>query len=277
VFDTRYERVLSSHARTTVALIALLFVAVLATLAPVDTARGAIIAELQPVQGVPDLLRDSNTYTIQEIIDSGGIVIGDKLFDLFAVRTTKSVNAAAPGAGEIGITPIQILKPGAPLGGDFGMIFNGPWSAPANQFADSTIEFRASILPEWVDAGYAFKDNSLWITAFGVGNNTDAGQVSVSENLYKNHPSAGEAPFSNKYAYYVSDDDQQLRDDQDFEPITQMWVIKDVVAYGGLGTVGSVHLSEFYQTFSQVPEPNALVLLTSAGLCGLIALRRRRK
>lgn len=235
-----------------------------------------IEAVLQSTPGNPDMLSDLNSYTIAEIEAAGGIIIGDKLFDLFTVRTTNSFNAVAPGADEILITPIQILKAGAPLGGDFGMIFNGAWSAPAEQLADSTIQFHASILPEYVEMGYAFKDNSLWITAYGVANNTDAGAVSVSENLYATHPGQGDPAFANKFVYYKSPTDNYLLDEKDFDPITEMWVIKDVVAYGGVGTVGMAHLSEFYQTFSQVPEPGTLVLL-GFGAIGLAAYAWRKR
>jgi hypothetical protein len=276
VFTQKHGSLASPRARGVVSIAVVLTIATLATFAPPTTAVGEpIVAQLQPVQG-EDLLRDPVSYTIAEIIDAGGIIIGDKLFDQFSVVTTKSQNAIAPGIGEIAVTPIQVLKPGAMMGGDYGMKFNGPWSAPAGQLADSTIEFRASILPEYVDMGYAFKDNALWLTAFGVSNNTDAGAVSVSENLYHDHPSQGGAPFVNKFAYYINPSDNDLRDEQDFEPVTEMWVLKDVVAYGGTGTVGTVHLSEFYQTFSQVPEPGTFGLLAIAGIMGLIGFGRRR-
>ena len=234
-----------------------------------------IVANLQPVPGVPNLLRDPASYTITEISAAGGIIIGDKLFDTFRVVTTKSQNAGAPGADEIAITPIQVLKSGAPLGGDFGMTFNGAWSAPAGQLADSTIEFHGSILPAYVLQGYAFKDNALWITAYGVSNNTNAGAVSVSENLYAAHPSLGGAAFISKFVYYKDPTDNVLLDEQNFTTITDMWIVKDVFAYGGTGTVGTAHLSEFYQTFSQIPEPATLGLI-ALGSVGLLLRRKRR-
>jgi hypothetical protein len=157
------------------------------------------------------------------------------------------------------------------------MKFNGPWSAPAGNFADSTIEFRASILPEYAAQGYAFKDNALWLSAYGVANTTNGGAVSVSENLYVNHPSSSEPAFVNKFVYYHTSTDNQLLDVQNFAPITEMWVVKDVVAYGGVGTLGVVHLSEFYQTFSQVPEPSTVVLLMiGLATLGGYAWRKRR-
>ncbi len=257
-----------------------LLIAFSATFIFAGLASGEIIADLQPDPNVPGRLIDPEPdgYTIQEIIDAGGIIIGDKLFDAFHVTTVKSDGAIAPGANEIAITPIQIIKDGAPLGGDFGMIFNAIWSAPGGGLADSTIEFRATILPEYVDRGFAFKDNALWITAFGIGNTEPPGIVSVSENVWAQHPSQQpQDPIVNKFVYYRTDEDKQLLDEKVFdEPITQIWITKDVGANGGVGLTGVAHLSEFYQTFSQVPEPGTLALL-GFGAIGMFAYAWRKR
>jgi hypothetical protein len=241
-------------------------IAVLLAVSAVVASASPIVANLQPVTGVPGLLRDAQSYTISQINTAGGIVIGDKVFELFTVTSTNSINAVAPGAGEIAITAVQI-------NGDYGMKINGGWSASAGQVSDSTIEFHATLLPEFLQQGYAFKDNSLFITAFGVANNTTGGSVSVSENLYAHHPALGGGSFVNKYVYYKSDTDNLMSDHREFAPIQDMWVLKDVVANGGIGTGGSAHISEFYQTFSQVPEPATLTLLAVGGLA---ILRRKR-
>jgi len=245
----------------------LLFGAILAFVLFPSFASGEIIADLQEVEGVPGLYRDLNSYTLDEINDENGIIIGDKLFKQFYVVTTKSVGAFAPTSAEIAITAIQV-------NGDYGMQFNSGWSAQAGQLADSTIEFHASILPAFVDLGYYFKDNALYITAYG--NNTASGQVSVSENLYAQHPGLGGPSFADKFVYYVDDDNKKLLDLEEFDPITEMWIVKDVIANGGVGDYGVAHLSEFYQTFSQVPEPGTLALL-GFGAIGLAAYAWRKR
>jgi hypothetical protein len=249
----------------------LLITLVATILAPGFVFGEPIRANLEPVSGVPNLLRDPESYTIAQIIARGGIIIGDKLFDSFSVTDT----GLAPDASNIKITPVQVLYAGAPFGGDYGMTFNGLWSALANSMADSTIVFRASILPAYAARGYAFKDNSLWLSGYGGSNTPGSGAVSVSENLYANHPSSGGPSFADKFVYYHTSADNQLRDTQSFAPITQMWVVKDVGAFGG--PVGMVHLSEFYQTFSQVPEPGTFVLVViGAVTLGGYAWRKRR-
>lgn len=240
-----------------------------------------IIANLVQDPYVPGRMidLDPDGYTIQEVIDRGGIIIGDKLFDAFKVTTIKSQGAIAPGAAEIAITPIQILKAGAPFGGDYGMKFNAIWSAPGGGLADSTIEFRVTILPEYQAQGYKIKDNALWITAFGIGGTNPPGIVSVSENVWAQHPSVQpQVPLANKFVYYRSSSDFQLFDEKNFtEPVVSIWVTKDIGANGGEGQTGVSHLSEFYQTFSQIPEPGTFVLL-AVGLVGMIgfAWRKRR-
>ena len=220
-----------------------------------------ILANLQPVDGVPDVFRDPMSYSITEINAADGIIIGDKLFGDFTVSTMTVGGAIDPEEDAITITAVQVH-------GDYGMVFRGPWTATAGQYVDSTIEFHANILDEYVNQGYAFKDNTLWLTAYGVPGD---GSVSVSENLYAEHPTLGGGPFCNKFVYY-NQYSQRLQDERTFEPITDMWVVKDVVANGG---TGSAHLSEFYQTYGQVvPEPGALVLC-SMGLVGLLFFRRR--
>ncbi len=228
-------------------------------------ASGAIIANM-----------DNVSYTIEEVEAAGGIQVGDKLFSDWCVTDTQSVGAIAPDASEIVVTGIQI-------DGDYGLRFNSGWSAPAGQLADSTIKFKVSIVEPWLSQGWLIKDNALWMTAFGVSNNTDAGAVSVSENVYAFDPYLGYSkPIANKFVYYKDDDDNLLYEEKDFVDdmgvpiaLTEIWVIKDVIAYGGVGAVGVAHISEFFQTFSQVPEPATMALLGLGGV-GLLLKRRRR-
>ena len=228
-------------------------------------ASGSIIADLNnPV-----------SYSIADVTAAGGIIVGDKLFDGFRVTTTSSSGTIAPGPDAIAVTGIQIQ-------GDYGLRFNGPWSAAAGQLADSTIKFRASIIEPWVSQGWVLKDNALWMTAMGVSPTLDGGMVSVSENVYAFDPDLGfSQPIANKFVYYINDNNNNLYDERDFADagglvqLPEVWVIKDVVTNGGLPQgVGVAHLSEFFQTFSQVPEPGTFSLLVLGGL-GILVRKRR--
>ncbi len=227
--------------------------------------------------------------TIQELLDThdGQIQVGDKIFNFFndSVTTSATVGTVAPGADAIRVAGIRV-----PAGtGDFGLRFNGGWSAGGQEIADTTLLFRVDIAEPELSSGFRLHDNALWISAFGVSGTGQGGVVSVSENVYvlnprENAPSVNPS-IANKFVYYRSDTDQEVMDAAEFKTpagapleLPSIWVLKDVVANGGDLTVGAAHLSEFYQTFSQtvIPEPATMGLLALGGLSMLAAGLRRR-
>jgi hypothetical protein len=231
-----------------------------ACLAMVVPAQAAIVADFVNPQA----------YSLTDVNVAGGIIVGDKLFDDFTVTTTKSVGAVAPGLAEIAVTGVYINSGG--VQNELGLKFNSGWSAQTNQIADSTITFRVGILEPQLSQGFLIVDNSLWIDAYGA----SAGAiVSVSENVYLTDPRLGPATsVANKLVWY-SKTSENTFDHEDFAvPAAEIWVVKDVIANGGVDANGLGHLSQFYNTFSQVPEPATLALL---GLGGLAAAWRRKR
>jgi len=226
---------------------------------------------------IADLTDPDDSYTIAEVIAAKGIQVGDKLFDEFVVTPSGTATAVSPGADAIVVTGNQTLP------GDYGLRFNGGWGAGGGQEADTTIKFRVSIIEPFLSQGWVIEDNELWITAKGVSQTLNGGIVSISEDVYLTDPADGPVdPIANKHVFYATPTDQKLSDHAYFmqggQPVvaTEIWVVKDVYVSGGLGETGVAHLSEFYQSFSQVPEPATVVVLLVGG-AGLLFSRHRRR
>ncbi len=219
---------------------------------------------------VADLQNPEDSYTIEEVQLAGGILVGDKLFSDFRVTTASSYNAIAPDAEAIMVTGVLIED-------ELGLRFNGGWVAASSQIANSTIKFKVSIIEPWLSDGFLLSDNSLWMSAFGTDN---GGMVSVSENVYMEDPDLGfTESIAYKHVFYVDETYKDLYDHCEFTDPTgatialpEIWIIKDVTANGGIDPYGFAHLSEFYQTFSQVPEPATVVLMAVGAL---VILKRR--
>jgi hypothetical protein len=210
----------------------------------------------------------SHGFTLQEVIDAGGIRVGDKVFDLFTVNNSKSDGAQAPD-------PSGIVVYGVQVSGELGLRFTGGWSAVGGQVADSVIMFRVQADRPWL-----ISDNSLWMDAYGARN---GGQVSISENVFAADPLTGFTPsLADKFVYFANRGDNQKYDHQEFTnaqgelvALPVIWVVKDIVVSGGPRESGGAGLSQFYQTFSQIPEPASMMLLVVGGLLASVRKHRR--
>ena len=252
------------HSTSCVFVQGLALLAVLVLLGPLGTAADAapIIADLGNPTG----------YTIKEVNNAGGIIVFDKLFTDFTVVSTNSVGAAAPDENAIKVTGVYINN--AVVKGEWGLKFNGGWSAGKNMVADSTITFQVSIIEPYRTQGWVIVDNTLWMDAYGWAGN---GFVSISENVFSADPRLGPAPqlVSPPKLVHASAIFEDPVDQRDLTAHVQdLWVVKDVIANGSVTPGDFAHLSQFYNTFSQVPEPATLALL---GLGGLAAAWRRKR
>ena len=234
----------------------------------------ALLGPLGPVAEAAPIMADLGNptgYTIKEVNDAGGIIVFDKLFTDFTVVSTNSFGAAAPDENAIKVTGVYINS--APVLNEWGLKFNGGWSAGAGMVADSTITFQVSIVEPYRTQGWVVVDNTLWMDAYGWAGN---GFVSISENVYSADPRLGPAPqlVSPPKLVHSSAVFEDLVDQRDLTaPIQDFWVVKDVIANGSVTPGDFAHLSQFYQTFSQVPEPATLAFLA---LGVAVVVRRRR-
>jgi len=210
----------------------------------------------------------SDAYSILSVMDAGGIRVGNLVFSDFRVVSTASEGGSAGGAGHITVS-------GVLTEGEYGLAFNGSWTALDGGVADTTIGFKVAADEPWL-----LHDNSLWISGYGA---TNGGLVMVTENVYdadpRQEPSEADA-VANKLVWYSGPDDHQTYHHAEYEiggspvSLSEVWVVKDIhVVSAGAGSTAGV--SELYQSFSQVPEP-ATVGLLALGSIGVILRRRRR-
>jgi hypothetical protein len=259
----------ASCARARLGIAASVLVIFLTTFGFADSVFGEIITYLQPISGVSGVSSDPASYSIAEINAAGGIVVGNILFDTFRVTPSSSAGASAPTAASIEITGVEV-------DGEYGFKVNSLWMASAGEWVDTAMTYHASLLEGAVAEGHVIDGNALYITAVG-GANTTSGIASISETLYANYPTMREPSLVKEFTYYTGSSDESLWDTGEFGPVTSLWVVKDIGVSGGTDRKGAMAMSEFYQTFSEAPEPSALVLL-GIGVLGIagFAWRHRR-
>lgn len=153
--------------------------------------------------------------------------------------------------------------------GDYGLKFNLSWSAISSQTVNATLSFKVSVLPGY---DHYIKDVEMVITGSSV---TGTGGVSIGETVWDAAPfSGGNVIASLSCSKQYGDGGVYLVDHAEFAPVKEIWIwSKEISVTGGTSGSGLAHLGEFYQFYSQVPEPATICLL---GL-GTLSLLRKRK
>lgn len=211
-------------------------------------AAAATIAEVGP------------PVALDTLADGSALQVGDKLFHDFSWDSSgDSAPEGLPGAGIV-VTPVAVE-------GDYGLRFNGGWTAGPSQVVQTTIRFRVRALDELLFV----HDALLAMTAFGT---FGSGVAAVSEDIYP--VNAQGAVGATPVASLQVRQDAALSANVDaavFPAWKEVYVVKHVTVQGGGAADGSASISEVVQVFSQIPEPGTLGLL---GLGALGLIRRRR-
>ena len=197
-------------------------------------------------------------------LPGGSLVVGDKEFSGFNLDViTVDGGAIIPDPNMMTVQGVQDVATG-----DYGLRFNDfSWSVVSNQTITVDLSFKVSIRAGYDD--YFIKDVWLYLTAAGA---TGTGAVSAGENVWDAFP-GGNVIASLSCSKQYGDGGAYLSDYAEFAPLKEIWVQTKYISVSG-GTSGSAHFSEFFQFYSQIPEPATLILLGTAGLW--IFTRKRR-
>jgi len=190
-------------------------------------------------------------------LPGGSLVFGDKELSEIELFSIGTGGAIAPDANSVFV---QGGRDDAT--GNYGLRFLFSWNAGSNQTSNATLNFKVSILPGYDD--YFIDDVTLAIT--GVSTN-GTGVVSIGEEVW-------DVPFYTPGSFPIASLScskwkgsplAYLVDHAEFAPVKKIWIYSKDISITG-GTNGLAHLSEFFQFYSQIPEPATIVLLGTAGI-----------
>jgi hypothetical protein len=185
-------------------------------------------------------------------LQGGSLIFGDKEISEFTLSGIADGGALLPNPATMTVQGGQDS-----ITGDYGLKFNFSWNAGPGQTVNASLDFKVSIRDGYDN--YFIKDVNLDITGASA---NGTGVVNVGEDIRDefNNPLVllSCSAWQDSPAAY-------LKDYAEFAPLKVIWIhSKDVSITGG--TSGSAHISEFYQYYSQVPEPATVVLLGTASI-----------
>lgn len=201
-----------------------------------------------------------NPVTLSSL-PGGALTVYDKEFSGFVLSADSTGGALPPNADTVYLQGGQDNT-----SGDYGLRFLLLLNVASNQSITADLTFKVSILPNYQ---YFIKDASMILTNASA---TGTGAVNVAETILDAPPPAGNAIASLHCSKVYGDGGVNLRDYAEFDLIKDIWVSKEISLVGG--TSGTAHMSEFFQFYSQIPEP-ATVLLFGLGALVLLRIRRR--
>jgi hypothetical protein len=195
-------------------------------------------------------------------LPGGSLIVGDKEFSGFNLDVvTVGGGAFPPDPNTMTVQGVQDVTTG-----DYGLRFDGvAWNVISYQTIAVNLSFEVSILP---GDGNFIKDVWLYLTGAGA---TGTGEVIANENVWDAFPGGHNIASLNCSAQYNYN---HLSDNGSFAPLKEIYIQTKYISVTG-GTNGSAYFSEFFQFYSQVPEPATITLVSLAGVIMLRKSHRR--
>ena len=182
------------------------------------------------------------------------LIVGDKEFSEFDMFAYATGGAIAPNSDSVFVQGGMDDSTG-----DYGLRFLLSASAGSEQIINATLQFKVAVLPGPRYENNFIKDISYYFTGASA---TDTGLVTSAETIWDGAFPDGEIIASLSLSKQQNDGGNSLIDSAEFAPVKAIWIqSKDISITGGTSPAGSAHLSEFYQFYSQVPEPATIGLL----------------
>jgi hypothetical protein len=201
-------------------------------------------------------------------LPGGSFVVGDKEFSEFVLDVLDTRGGADPSIDQMSVQGVRDVDRG-----DYGLRFDKfLWSVGSGQIISVTLSFKVSVLPLPIYDDYYIKDIRLSLTGAGA---TGTGVVSASENVWEAFPGEpGEQPIASlSCSKEDGDNGAYLSDYAEFAYLKEIWIQSKSISVTG-GTSGTAQFNEFFQFYSQIPEPATLVLL---GMGGVWIFNRRKR